>query len=41
MKRLFCGGLAMAAAGGALGGAAPDGGKGAGGRVCREEKNKR
>lgn len=36
VKRLFCGGLAWAAGGGALGSAAADGGKGTGGRVCRE-----
>lgn len=38
VKRLFCGGLAGAAGGGALGGAAPDVGKGTGGRVCKKEK---
>lgn len=38
MKRLFCGAFVGAAGGGALHGAAPDGRKGAGGRVCREEK---
>lgn len=38
VKRLFCGGLAGLAEGGALGGAAADGGKGTGGRFCREEK---
>lgn len=38
MKRLFCGGLAGAAGGGALGGATLDGGKGAGETICREGK---
>lgn len=38
MKRLFCGGLAGAAGGGALGGAAIDVGKGTGGRVCKKGK---
>lgn len=38
MKRLFCGGLAGAAGGGAFGGAAPDVGKGTGGRVCEKGK---
>lgn len=36
MKRLFCGGLAGAGGGGALGGTVPDVGKGTGGRVCIE-----
>lgn len=36
MKRLFCGGLTGAAGGGPLGGAAPDVGKGTGGRVCKK-----
>lgn len=39
MKRLFCGGLAGLAGGGALGGAALVGGKDAGGRVWREESD--